>query len=615
MAPKKNPESAKRRAHEKEIERELHGIFGDDTRRSDMTRLDVARHSGMKKAAVGLIVFLASLAVISWAGFFFFSPEKKFSGEGVRVTIEGPADVKSGDLVTFAVRYKNDEKVPLGTADLEVRLPKQFQVQKTDPAAGNGHWSIGSIDPGKDGMVTIQGVFLAPLGKQLDLQAILTYRPADFNSEFQKVSTQTVTISDSVLELTVDGPPKVLPGDKVTLTFSYHNASASPFQDLRFRPVFPDKFIPDSATPKSEDDQYQEWKIDSLPPDGKGTIAITGTFASDAQGAIDLKGDLGFIDENQQFQLQKEATFSADVSQGDLVVEMVLNGKSGNQPINFGDTLRYAVTYKNTGTSTLKNVQLSAVFDPSPDQLLQWNSLKDRAHGVRTQNRLTWTKRQVPSLAEIGPGEEGTLDFQLPIVAQPTPDVADYEVTSWVEATIGRIDDADVNRTTKTPAITAKVLSDTALAAEARYFVNGTPVGTGPLPPKVGQKTVYRIFWKITNSLHELTDLKLSAELPDGVTWTGMSTVDAGDLKFDASSRKMAWTLNWLPTTIKTLNVSFDLAITPTPDEQGKIPTLLEGSILQATDKFTGDPMLLSAPPLTTDLTTDSDAAGKSRVQ
>ncbi len=603
------------------MEADLHSIY-DETgvAKPDMTRLVQVRHSALKKFLVGLTVFFAVLATVSWAGVFFFSPSAtKFGGESVSVDIEGPGEIKSGEMVTYAIHYKNAERVALGTASLEFRLPEEFKLQSADPAGDGNTWKIGSIAPGKDGLITVKGIVLAPMQKELTLQAILTYRPADFNSEFQKVSTKGMTVTDSVLDFQVSGPPKVLPGDKVTVTYTYKNNADSDFAHLKVRAEYPPNFIPEKTTPPSSDTDLKEWDIAALKAGESGTISVDGSFASDAEGAIDLKGSIGFLDKDEVFQLQKEGTFSTDVIKGDLVTALILNGKNTDQPVRFGDTLRYAISYKNTGTAVLGDVQLTAVFDTLPTGgLLQWKQLVDKAGGVRDGNQITWSKKQIPSLGRINPGDEGTLDFEIPFAAQPLPGVKDgvFQVSASVQAAINTIDETAANRVAKSTPVVAKAVSDTTLAAEIRYFnADGIPVGNGPLPPKVGEATTYRAVMTVANSLHELQDLKLTAKLPSNVRFTGISNVDAGDLRFDAANGKMIWTLNWMPTNIKTLNISFDVAITPTEDEKGKFPTVIDGVIFEAADKSNGFPMLLSASPLSTSTENDSQAAGKGRVQ
>jgi uncharacterized repeat protein (TIGR01451 family) len=591
-----------------------------DAPEEDMSRLQQARHSTMKKVLIGLTVFFAALAAVSWAGFFFFSPAKDaFTGDRVAVEIEGADELKSGEMVSFAVRFRNDERVPLGSASLELRLPKAFHVQRLEPASDGPTWQLGSLAPGKDGMVTVHGVFLAPLDKEMDIQAILSYRPADFNSEFQKVSTKTVRIAGSVLELEVTGPPKVLPGDRATFRIAYKNPTENAFDDLRVRAVYPEHFIPESATPDATDERLIEWVVERVEAGGGGEVAVTGSFASAAEGRLEIGGEVGFVGEDGTFQLQAASAFATDVLKGDLVTALILNGRSDEQVVRFGDTLRYAITWKNTGSVTLEDVTLRLVLAPEPsDDVLRWNELEDKARGVREGDAVVWTKRQVPSLGRVEAGDEGTLDITIPLLGEPL-DGADgsiYRVSAHVEAVIDRIDAEHVGRQTRTQPLAATLASDAVLGAGARYFNDDNiPVGSGPLPPRVGETTTYRVFWRIENSLHELTDLKLSAKLPPNVSWNGTSEVDAGELRFDAASEKIIWTLNWMPTSVNALDVSFDVALTPSEDQRGKLATLVDATIFEAIDKVIGAPLLLSAPPITTALESDEGAAGKGRVQ
>jgi uncharacterized repeat protein (TIGR01451 family) len=586
-----------------------------------MSRLNRGAGLRWRRLLIGLVVFFGFLALVSWIGFFLFSPSgKKFTGEGVKVEIQGSPQVMSGQQVTYTIVVKNGENVPLGTANLELRLPKQFVVSQTEPAADERDaWQIGSLSPNRSQSYKVTGIFLAPLESQLDIQAILNYRPADFNSLFQKVATRTVGVSDSVFELSVKGPERVLPGDNVVLTIEYKNTSENEFDGLELQATWPEGFIPESADPDALSDDYMNWQIDDLAANGSGEIKVTGSFASDAKGKNEIGLELGLVMDQGVFGLQEETDYAIDVIEGELVISLVLNGKSSDQPVSFGDTLHYSLSWKNTGQSNLEDVTLTAVIDADPlDTVVDWNQLDDLEEGERQDGRLTWTNKQVSALDTVQPDDEGTIDFDLPIVNDPLTETTDtmYLVSAWVEAAIGSIDGQVVNRLVKTPQLTAVVSSDTDFDATARYFsTDGLPIGSGPLPPVVGQATTYRVEWRVTNSLHELSDLKISARLPDNVMYTGQSSVDAGELTFDAAESKMVWTLNWMPTNIQDLKVGFDVAITPTTDQKGKTPTVVDAVILEARDKDNGNPIILAAPPLTTALPDDSFASGKGEVQ
>lgn len=603
-----------------ELEAGLETIYRDSNL-SEMERLDQAHHSTAKKLLVGLTIFFGLLTVISWLGFFFFSTKKPVTaGQQVEVSVTGSDTPKGGEPTDYVIHWKNNDAVALGTASLEIRLPKEFTMLESQaaPQGETATWKIGTLAPGQEGSLSLRGIFLAPADKLLDLQAILTYRPSDFNSEFQKVATKTVKLTGSVLSVTVTGPDKVLPGDKVEADLGYRNDGPDSLDQVKIVAVLPDNFVLEDTDPTLTGNGTG-WLIPTLGPGESGQITIHGSFATGAEGERDIQGQIGVLDSNGNFLLQNEASAKATVIQGNLVTALILNGETTSQPVHFGDLLRYAVTWKNTGTVPVSGVTLTAVLDAQPNRtLLDWNHLADKALGIRDGNRISWDKRQVPALARINPGEEGTLEFTVPLGAAPTGTVADanYHVNAGLEAHISQLGDEPVDRTVKTEPLDARLLSDTTMTAAARYFTSDNlTVGSGPLPPQVGEKTTYRVTWEVANSLHELADLRLSAKLPDNVVFTGFSRVDAGELTFDAATNKMMWTLNWLPTSVKTLDVTFDLGLVPTADQHGAAANLLGATIFEATDKATSDSLLETAPPLTTALTDDKQALGKEKVQ
>ncbi|MBN1584927.1 DUF11 domain-containing protein [Candidatus Uhrbacteria bacterium] len=600
---------------------ELESIYGNRRSPEDMNRIDRGLGIGRRRLLIGLVSFFGFLALLSWAGFFLFSPTgNRFTGDGVTVEIEGPPQVRSGDLVEYAITVRNGESVPLGTADLNLRLPSGFSVREIDPLPESGGTTvlIGSLSPGASAKIKISGIFLAPVDTRMDIQAILNYRPADFNSRFQKVSTRTVGVGDSVFELAAYGPKRALPGDPIDLEISYLNATDNTFRDLKILSSWPAGFIPEKSEPESSDQPMTEWTVAEIPANTEGRIKIRGSFASDTRGEALFTFRLGMTDGQGNFGEQERVDLGMDIMAGQLVLNLVLNGKTGDQAQKFGDPLHYSLSWQNSGDSTLDDVTVGVRFETEPESgLIDWNGLRDGREGKRTGDGLTWGKEQVKSLEHVSPGEEGTIDFTIPTADSPnSSESVDYAVTAWAEANIAAIDGKEAGRQVKTPPIRASFLSDTGLNVTARWFDgNGLPVGSGPLPPEVGQTTTYRIEWTVTNSLHDLADMRISARLPDNALWTGKSSVDAGDIRFDAAENRITWSLNWMPTDIRTLKIWFDLALTPTVDQQDRSPTLIDAAILEARDRHNGYPILLSAPPLTTALPDDDFAGGKGKVR
>ncbi|MFH2062795.1 MAG: hypothetical protein ABIJ46_01415 [bacterium] len=604
-----------------EIEKELTDIYfdagSDDD--PDMSRLERVRHSTPKKILIGLLIFTAVVASVAWIGLLMFGRTGPgFTGEQVILSIDAPDQIESGQDMSFTVRYKNTSDVPLGTAVLELRLPNGFETTSSVPSLEEGNiYRIGSLPPWGEGEMEVNGSLLSPLDRQHDIQAIITYRPANFSSEFQKVTTRGVTVSGSVLEIEAAGPERALPGDRTELTFSYRNGSERRIDNAAIRVSYPPEFIPESAEPSASDDTMTEWRLGTAEPFGTGSVKVVGTFASEAHGGLTVTAAAGYTDPNENFVPQSETPMTVEVLQGELVAAMVLNGHGDDQAVRLGDRLRYSVSYRNTGEASLGNVKLSVQLKSTPEGgLISWNDLEDEADGQLRDGRITWTSKQIPSLARIEAGEEGVIEFSVPLSAQPPSESGSWSVSGWVETEVKSIDGDVVNKLAKSQPITAKMLSDTALTASARFYDDeGVPVGSGLLPPEVGQPTTYRVAWTLTNSFHDLTDLKLSASLPENVTWTGSSQASAGEVSYDAAERKLTWRLNWLPKTVGQVTVWFDVTIVPTEAQRDRVPTLVDASVLEATDRDIDEKFTLSQPPLTTSLADDAYGAGKGRVQ
>jgi hypothetical protein len=102
--------------------------------------------------------------------------------------------------------------------------------------------------------------------------------------------------------------------------------------------------------------------------------------------------------------------------------------------------------------------------------------------------------------------------------------------------------------------------------------------------------------------LHEIKNIKVTAEVPEGIKWTGDYKVPAGDILYSSSSRTITWTVNRIPVDVNKLVASFDLGYSPEEEDLGTTVKLLEGASLTATDKITKGNISVSTNFLTSDL-------------
>ncbi len=614
----------------KELEKELREIYEDqDGKISDMSKIYHKKKSKIKRFMAGVLVFLVSAAALSWAGFFFFGRGQAFSGENVNLEIISPDTSAGGERIEYVIKYQNNETVPLGQAEINVRLPDDFARSSEDPAPSDGEniWEIGSIAAGKGGEIKISGSLYGAEDSIEMLRAVLTYKPADFNSEFQKVATAVTKIQNSLLDISLSGPERVLTNKETSFKIKYKNTGEEALQGLKISVIAPADF---SFKEKQGEKEVTSWEILEAVPGEEKEINFSGSFGASSEGERELGVQIGFM-KDDKFYLQKENSFKTNVLAGAILSTLILNGDPRDRALNFGDTLNYAIVYQNKDKTDLSDIEIKIVFESTSrnnKMMLDWTTLKDDYNGVVVgtqlmpevrQGTITWTKRQIPGLLKLAPGAEGTINFQLklkPFSEFQDWGIKDFEVKSLAEIKIGKNGTDAPEEIIQSNGINFKINSDLSLKTEARYFNDDNiAVGNGPLPPEVGKTTAYRIFWTVANSLHEVENLKISTILPENINWSNKSEITAGELKFDEATREVFWTLNRMPLDVKNLGVNFEITVTPTAAEKGKLLTLLLGTNLTATDKSTGAAITKTGEALTSNLNGDPGAEGKGIVR
>lgn len=617
----KNKKEEKIEEAQPDLNQDLESIYTDkEGNLPDFTKLEGKPTSKLKTVLVSLFLFLGVIAGVTWAGLYFFAQTGGgFTGDGVQLSIVTEDSLTSGDMTEIVLHYRNQEATPLASSILATELPEEFVLLEANPEPNeDGEWPIGSVAPNAEGEVRLTGWVRSPIDEALTFHAELNYKPADFSSAFEKVASHTVVVEDSVLALEGVGPEKMTPGDEIEFTYTYENLSERDLENVQFAIDPLDGFLFASAEPAPTDEEALTWDIATLSASSTGTINVKGTFSSEARGPKALNGRIGFPAENRLISVA-EAGAETEVLKSALAVSLIVNGSSEATTATFGEILNFSLIYRNEGDVNLRDVELAAELPSEPDAIFDWVSLKDDLDGRRRGSTITWTKSQIQDLAVLEPEEEGTIDFSVQLIKNPLENQSStrYAIDAKVAATIGRVGTISGKREVASTPVPILLNSDTVYKAFGRYFTeDGIPLGSGPIPPKVGEKTVYRVFWVVENSLHELTNLSMETILPQGAKWAGTERqIDAGDLSFDDSGRKATWRLNRMPTSVDRITVTFDVELTPEFEDVGRIIDITGDNRFEALDKETNSVILITESPADTSLPADDEAAGKGVVQ
>src|SRR3989344_7799445 len=594
----------------------------------DISHLEIKSRKRGSLIFIGFLIVVLMLAGAAWLGFLIFNSDGNFGAKSIKLAFSGPQSIASGDEVTYVLEYKSVEKVPLQNVEIIFRYPDGFEFISAEPLPTNNFnssWQIGELAIGQSDKIQIKGKIIGEVGSVKTIYATASYQPQNFSSAFKETQSFSSQITSSILAIDLTGPSQILPQKKGSYKITYKNNSEQELKNVKILAVYPSNFIFQEsslkpyAKPEEARNLNNQWLIQNLAKEEEGEIEILGGYLADQnQNTAEFKIQIGFWDEkNEIFSLQQEKTLTTEIIRANLSLNLIINGSSQSQPISFDQELTYSIVYKNLGQQDLDDLILFVTLD-SP--ALDWTSLEDKHGGIVESNKITWTKDQISEFDLISPLAEKTIDFSIKTkgAAQLNLEKDNLSIKSKATAKIAKIGElASDELEVSSNEIINNINTDIELRVEGRYFDDDNiAVGTGPLPPVVGEKTTFRIYWSIANSLFEVSDVKVTTRLPEGVDWADKFLVKVGEINYSSKNREISWTINRLPPNknFDDINVWFDVFVIPTKNQVRKLLILTDQTDLTATDKSTNAQITKTGKAITSNLEDDPIGGGKGLV-
>ena len=559
--------------------------------------------------AVGVLAIVGSLVYV------FFIRGSNFTGDNINIRIDGPSQVTSGDQVKYTIRISNQEKVNLENLALDLIYPDGFTFESATPATdsfGNSRFELGNLAAGEETAVEINGKMIGEADESKRLTAVLEYQPKNLSQTFNREESITTDISMFPVDLDVAFPSKVFAGGEVEFTIDLVNKSVDDVSDLQLQIDYPTGFDFKSSTPSPS--QYKNvWQIAGLDSREREEIKVKGVLAGDDGDRKEFKIELGMIDDKSNFFVQKDKTAEVSLVAPSVELAQSVDDKTEDVEVNPGDTLEYKIHYKNTGKADLTNVIVETTISK---KVIDEGSI-EVLDGNYEDSKVTWDKNSIDRLEKVEPDQEGDLIFRVKI-SDPINinDLNDKDLAVAAKTTLRTEDSEEVMAETTT--LSAKIGTKITLKIEPHYYdFDGEQIGDGPLPPKVGETTKYRVYVLVSNSTSDVGDGRITINLPTGAAWTGQTETSIGHLTFD--SGQIIWDIGSIKahtgTLIPRIEASFEIGITPISSQVGQFVTLIDKGEFVGKDSFLNKTIDEKAENITTDLQDDEKAKGKGKVQ
>ncbi|MFH1598444.1 MAG: hypothetical protein ABIB97_05280 [Patescibacteria group bacterium] len=623
---KKIKDKKKKEGSEKEFSEFFKGHH-KDVKEKDMSKIERAPINRRRNILIFVFIILALILAASLLGFYFFTQENKYSGEGVNVEIDVPEKIASGDEISLDILISNYEATDLKLSQLTMRFPEGFKFSSAQPSADNefnNAWELGTLESGQETRVTVRGQLLGEVDSAKVFLATLNYVPSNFNSEFQKTTSQTVTISTSIIELKVASPDGAVDQQDIEFKISYKNTSDEELSSVRLRINYPDDFTFSQSDPEARTGTNNIWQSDFLGEQEEVEVTVKGKIEGAVGDIKEIKAEIGIMKADGTFSLQTESYALINIIEPASGLELTVNGNYDDSVIQWEGTLDYLIKFKNNGQVVLNDIQLSVSWKQAPEVILDKETVVDVNEGTITDGGITWSGEQIENLSVVRPGDEIEIGFQINTKAY-TDMILDEEdinfsITNMAQAESASLLDTGDIYLQESNEIVNKVASQVTLNTEGRYYDDEfDKIGAGPLPPEVSSKTTYKVFWNISNSSNSLEDITITAVLPQNAEWEGNSVVSPkGTLTYDPKTKTVTWQISQLDAHVGNLTpeaqASFHVSVLPQKGDVGKLMVITEGAQLIADDTFANEEVIKNDGVIDTNLDNDVAAQDKGIV-
>jgi len=569
-------------------------------------------------AAVAAILIVILIVALSSGG-------GSYSGERVFLEIEGPDSVADGSQVTYRINAVNKEAVDIRDVEIELIFPQGFSYTSSsiEKSEDGNVWNLGSIEENYSSDFEVSGILSGSASELKIVKGVMRFTPADINSDFSVEAEASTIISAGNILLTIDAPQTSASGNDVEYKVRYENRGNENEKGWYIRLNYPRGFEYSKAEPAPDEDN-NIWKLPDLESGEQGEINISGILRGADSEVEKVVAELGTMDADGSFKVQLSKEDSTRIVESAVVIEENLLNDD-DSIIDTGEELDFVVSYENLGSVGLRNVEIEVTFS-NPD-IIDFSEFQAKG-GAYSDGKIIWNSSGVPELALVQPNTSGDLEFSLKIKDRleiPIESVADKNFMLKTLASI-RSDDIPLSISAEhkvdSEPLNLKLNSFITVNTQGLYYdqFSGEPIGSGPMPPRVGEKTTYRIMWEVTNLANDLSDARVSVVLAPGASFSGNTNVTHGqDIRFDPKTSTIIWDIGRVPANTGSLGekmlASFDVSVIPGDDKIGGFVDLLQETLFSATDDFTGAKLQGTDEALTSELPDDKFAEDKGKVQ
>lgn len=554
-----------------------------------------------KTSAILIIVgILIITGAIIWG-------RSSFSKSRIDLSIIAPDNISSGEETILTVEYKNNNRVSLNDVHLIINYPKgSFSLEGKEVFQDDRN--LGTIGRKAEGKEDFKIRFLGEKGDIKNITAKLNYRPQNINSRFENSVSLKAEIDTILIGIHIEGSEKAVAGQQANYAIEYENRTEEIVNNLKIKLEYPYDFQFKSSepAPKSEDED-DIWEIDFLRPGEKKTINLVGILSGQEMENKVIKAFIGRT-EDDNFIQYSQSEFITQISLAPIVLVSSIDGIEGDCKVNPGQQLKYRIKFKNNTDVALRELILKVYLKDSVFDVREIK-LDNKGFFDSRENVIIWSGADIPQLNLLEPSQSGEVGFEIGI--KESLPISSFNDKNFKANVISEI------QTLTVPAkfagtelkfekeLSCKINSQLGLQSKVYYYEPSQVIyNTGSIPPKVNAMTTYTVHWQITNTSNDLDSVRVRAVLPQGISWTNyqINKLNKGQVSYNERTKEVIWDIGRISAgagiTMPMYELIFQIGLTPSINQVGQTPILINESSIEGKDLFTDLILTKSTSPI-----------------
>jgi hypothetical protein len=567
--------------------------------------------SMFKKFFLFSIIFF--ILALGYASYMFFGKSNTVSNDNIDISVLSNAFTAGGEEYPLLLEIINKNNAPLLLADLVVEYPKSSQVSLSQD---NEHLriSLGTIPAGGIKNENLKLVLFGEQGSTRQIKISIEYRVEGSNAIFVKDKVFEVSINSTPINLLINAPTEISSNQDITLGIKASLNATKSVSKMLLKVDYPIGFQFVKAIP-SPSLGNNIWDLGDLAPGAERNISILGKMVDVFDGEEKVfrvwSGTQSSSDKSLIGIVFNSLEHMVTIRKSSIEVNLIINGISQREyAIDTKTPIQGQIEWKNNLETKINNLKISAKISGNA---VNRNTISTgQGFYNSSQDLIIWDRNSQSKFIEINPGDSGVVSFSLSplslfsaaggIISSPSINI-DVSITGEQEQGVGVAAEL-INSESKV----VRIISDIGLSTKALYY-SGPFSNSGPIPPKVEQKTTYTIVWSLSNTANNISKAQIRSTLPPWMRFVGPFSPASEDLTYNASTKEIIWSIGGIPRgtgiTQAEKDISFQVELTPSLSQIGTLPIIINDTILTGHDDFANVDVRVNKASLNTRLLND----------